>query len=184
MRTAWSIVAATVMAAVSATAAAQAPPVPLPSQADKWVVAVGRSAVTGEAGLKEATGMALRKAVETACGVFLTSQSRVRNYKTVYDRVLVNSVGYVREHTVTKTTTTGGITVIEIRAMVSTQKFEEDWASVAHALEQENNPRMMVAILEYIQQRDAFAQAENTEVKENGIVQGKIEDYLLSRGVQ
>ncbi|MEI7834972.1 MAG: hypothetical protein WCK05_01000 [Planctomycetota bacterium] len=147
---------------------------------DKWTQATGRAAGTDAKAHDEAVAQALRTAVEESCGVFLTAQSKTEDYKAVYDKVLANAVGYVREYKVAKVTIEAGITVALVRARVSTRKFQEDWASIAHTLQQENNPRLVVAILESVHQggdKPAY------EVKEGGIVMGKIEDFFLAKGV-
>jgi hypothetical protein len=156
-------------------AAAVAPP-PM----EKWMEATGRAAGTDETARDEAKAKALRTAVEEGCGVFLTSQSKTRDYKAVYDKVFANAVGYVREFTIVKTDVEGGVTIVKVKALVSTRKFEEDWASIAHTIEQENNPRIIVAIVESIYQTTT---GPSYEVKEDGIVQTAIEEFLLSKGL-
>jgi hypothetical protein len=147
---------------------------------DKWVEATGRASGTDEKATEEAKGYALRTVVEEACGVFLTAQSKTRDYKAVYDKVFANTVGYVIEHKIVKVTVENGVTIVKVRARVSTRKFEEDWATIAHTVEQENNPRLIVAIVEAIHQTTT---GPSYEVKENGIVQSEVEEFLLSKGI-
>jgi hypothetical protein len=154
--------------------AAVAPPM------EKWVEATGRAAGTGDTATEEAKAKALRTAVEEACGVFLTAQTKVRDYKAVYDKVFANAVGYVREFKIVKTEVQEGVTTVYVRALVSTRKFEEDWAAIAHTIEQENNPRVIVAIVESVYQTTS---GPTYEVKEDGIVQTAIEEFLLSKGL-
>ncbi len=151
-----------------------------PPPVDKWVEASGQAAGTDERARDEAKGYALRTAVEEACGVFLTAQSKTRDYKAVYDKVFANTVGYVNEFKIEKTVVENGVTTVVVRALVSTRKFEEDWAAIAHTIEQENNPRLIVAIVEAIHQTTT---GPAYEVKENGIVQSEIEEFLLSKGI-
>ena len=147
---------------------------------EKWVDATGRAAGTDDKAKDEAIAQALRTAVEEGCGVFLTAQSKTEDYKLVYDKVLANAVGYVREHKVVSVTLVEGVTVAKVRVLVSTRKFEEDWASIAHTLQQENNPRVVVAIVESTFQSTS---GPAFEVKESGVIQGKIEDFFLSKGI-
>lgn len=147
---------------------------------DKRVTVVGRAAGTGESATDLAIADARRRAVEEACGVFLTAQSTSRNYKNVYDKVLANTVGYIKESEVVRIWTAGDVTLAEVRALVSTQKFESEWASIAHTLRQENNPRVMVVVAESVHQD---VDGATFEIKETGIVQGKVESFLLSKGV-
>jgi hypothetical protein len=148
-----------------------------------WAEAIGRAAGTGDNAREEATAQALRTAVEEACGVFLTSQSKAVDYKTVYDKVFANAVGYVKQHKVVRTTIEDGVTVVKVRALVSKQAFEKDWASIAHTIHQENNPRVVVAIIEEIDGNSDDDDPDEDKVKEDGIVQAKIEEFFLSKGI-
>jgi hypothetical protein len=179
MRPLRAIAAGLVVAFLAAAAMGQAAAItPLPM--DKWVDATGRAAGTNETARDEAKAAALRAAVEEACGVFLTSQSKTTDYKAVYDKVFANTVGYVREFKIVKTEVQAGVTIVKVSALVSTRKFEEDWAAIAHTIEQENNPRMIVAIVESVFQTTT---GPSYEVKEDGIVQTAIEEFLLSKGL-
>ena len=148
---------------------------------DKWVKVTGSAAGTNDAAKDLAVRVALRKAVEEACGVFLTSKSKTRDYKVVYDKVFAEAVGYVVAHKVLRTWTKDGTTSASVRVHVSTRKFETDWARIAHTLEQENNPRVIVAINEGVHQSIV---GRPQEVKENGIVQAKLEEFLLSKHIR
>ncbi|MCK4601465.1 MAG: hypothetical protein KAU28_03295 [Phycisphaerae bacterium] len=152
----------------------KAPPV------DKWVTATGTAAGTDLKAKDEAVANALRTAVEEACGVFLTAQSKTRDYKAVYDKIFANTVGYVREYKVVRTWTDEEKTYAKVRVHVSTQKFSKDWAVIAHTVEQENNPRVIVAIVEAVSHT---ATGPTYEVKEPGIIQSKIEDFFLQKGI-
>lgn len=147
---------------------------------EKWVDVTGRAAGADAKAKEEATAKALRAAVEEGCGVFLTAQSKTKDYKTVYDKVIANTVGYVKERKEISSTVEQDVTTVKLRVLVSTRKFEEDWAAIAHTLEQENNPRVIVAVVEAV--RDTAA-GPTYEAKENGIVQGKLEDFFLSKGL-
>jgi len=148
---------------------------------DVWVTATGKAAGADDKARDEAIAQALRTAVEEACGVFLTAQAKTDDYKAVYDKVIANAVGYVREHKVDSVTVEQGVTVAKVRTRVSTRKFEQDWASIAHTVHQENNPRMVVAIVEAIHEA---AGAPSYEVKENGKVATIVESFFLAKGIQ
>jgi hypothetical protein len=71
-----------------------------------------------------------------------------------------------------------------VRAQVSTQAFEKNWAVIAHTVNQENNPRVVVAIIEEIDgDSDDDDDDDDDKVKEDGIVQTKIEEFFLSKGI-
>jgi len=147
---------------------------------DAWVTLTGTAAGTGDKARDEAVLQALRTAVEQKCGVFLKAQSKTRDYKAVYDKIFANAVGYVREHRVLRSWSEGGKTFARVRARVSTQKFQKDWAVIAHTVNQENNPRVIVAIVEAVRHTPT---GPTYEVKKAGTVQGKIEDFFLSKGI-
>jgi hypothetical protein len=152
-----------------------------PAAVDKWVTVTGEAAGTSLKVKDEAVQHALRKAVEESCGVFLTAQSKTRDYKTIYDKVLSNTVGYVIEHKVLSIKDDGEITRANCRVHVSTKKFEEAWATIAHTINQENNPRVIIAIVEATRYN---AEGPVFEVKEGGVVQSMIEDFFLKKGVK
>jgi len=163
-----------VVAGLGATAQAQ----DIVGKVDTWVTVEDGAAGTGLKAQDEAVAAALRKAVEQSCGVFLTSKTKTADYQTVYDKVFAGAVGYVTEHKVVKTWEKDGITWARVTARVSNKKFEEDWVRIAHTLHQENNPRVLVAIAE------TGAEAGLGDKREDGgLVQGKIEDFLLAKGL-
>ena len=147
---------------------------------DTWVTVKGQAAGTSLKSQDEATAAALRTAVEQACGTFLTSQSKSVDYKTVYDKVFANTVGYVREHKVMNVAKDAEMTTVTVRARVSTQKFREDWASIAHTVNQEGNPRVIIAIAESTRETTT---GPAYDTKDNGMVQGKVEDFFLSKNI-
>ncbi len=146
---------------------------------DEWVTVTGVAAGTDGKAEDAAVDRALRKAVEEACGVFLTAQSKTEDYQATYDKIFANAVGYVRRHKVMKVWTDDGQTYATVKVRVSTQAFEEDWASIAHTVEQEDNPRVIIAVVEQIEQTVDTSKV----VDEGGIVQTKLEDFFLEHGI-
>ncbi len=147
------------------------------AEVDKWVLADGQAAGTDPKAADEALAYALRNAVESACGTFLTAQSEARDYQTVYDQVLSNTAGYVIEYKIVKAWTEDDLSHARVRARVSTKKFEENWARIAHTLNRENNPRMIVAIV------DADRDPKDENVPPSS-VQNKIEEFLLAKNIE
>ena len=147
---------------------------------DKVVVALGEAAGVDLKAKDEAVAAALRKAVEEGCGVFLTSVSKTSSYQTVYDKIFASAVGYVREHSVLRVWVEAGVTKASVRARVSTRKFSQDWAAIAHTVEQENNPRVVLAIVQAVRHT---AGGPVYEIAEEGSVQGKMEDFFINKGI-
>ena len=147
---------------------------------DKWVTAEAAAGGTDLKAKDEAVAVALRTAVEQVCGVFLTSQSKTRDYKVIYDKVLANTVGYVREHEVIETWIDGETYRARVKARVSTQKFQESWAAIAHIVRQENNPRVIIAIAEATRWTTT---GPDFQVEQAGNVQAELEDFFLKKGI-
>ncbi|MHC4295101.1 MAG: hypothetical protein ACYSTL_05900 [Planctomycetota bacterium] len=154
--------------------------------ADTWITVTGQAGGTDLSAQDEAIANALRKAVEQACGTFLTSQSKSRDYKLVYEKIFANTVGYVIEHKDPKIFVQDGITHAKVTARVLAQKFEKDWAVIAHTVHQEGNPRVIIAVTEA--SWPTTRPIEKTEWSERsliaGVVQGKLEEFFLAKGLQ
>lgn len=151
---------------------------------DTWVTVTGSAAGTDENAKDEAVAAALRKAVEEACGVFIKGQSKTEDFQATYDKVIAETAGYVLESKVLKVTRDEDAdkTTVRVKARVSTEKFEEDWARIAHTIHQEGNPRVMVFIAEATHWTTDSGPAY--EVQAHGNVQGKLEDFFLEKGLQ
>jgi hypothetical protein len=179
LRRAIPVGAALLLAVISTTVAQDlvtGPPV------DEWVTVTGMAAGEGLSARDEALSAALRKAVEQKCGAFINAQSQSENYKLVYDKIFASAIGFVREHKVLSTRASDGITYMQVRARVSTRKFQEDWATIAHTIERENNPRVLVAIAETTRWT-SNGWDFHLDTEETGTVQSRVEDFLLSKGI-
>jgi len=146
-----------------------------------WVTVTEAAEGTNLAAKDRAIAAALRKAVRQVCGSFIHSQEKVRNYKLVYSKILEDTAGYVVDHKVGRTWVKDGLTNVQVQALVSKQRFEKRWSYIAHTLDQENNPRCIVAIGEDVL---AWPQGKISEVTEAGVVQSKLEDFFLSKGLK
>lgn len=147
---------------------------------DRWVDATAQAPGIDISAQEAAVKLALRKAVEQGCGVFLKSESKGQDYSAVYDRIFADSVGYVREYKVVSVKVGTDTTTATVRARVSTQKFEKDWAVIAHTIHQENNPRVVIVATD----ASWTHTAPSEETMEASVVQGKLEDFFLEKGIQ
>lgn len=145
---------------------------------DKVITTVGQAAGTGGNAREQAKQDALRKAVEQACGTFISSKTKVKNYQTIYDKAMSFAAGYVKEFEIIEVTTADGVTRCKLRATVSTVSFEKEWARLSHTIEAEGNPRCIIVVVEDNDVDDL------NPPKTNGVVQGVIENFFLDKGVQ
>src|ERR1043166_1452124 len=142
------------------------------------VTAEGRAAGTDGNAMEQAKQDALRRAVEETCGTFINAQTRTKNYAAVYDKVLAQAGGYVTEFEVLSRRVEDGVSYCKVRAKVSKQSFEADWARLAHTLQSEGNPRCMIVVVE-----DNDADDQNPPTP-SGVVQSILERFFMDKGVQ
>lgn len=148
---------------------------------EQWITVTEQATGMDQKAKDEALAKALRRAVEQACGVFLTSESKTQNYQGVYDRIFADAVGYVKEYNVVKTWIQDGCYFVKIDALVSTQKFEKDWAVIAHTYAQEANPRVIVVIgqttyemVNDLEKEEQHAAAEAMDVQAEARSRGEV----------
>jgi len=151
---------------------------PASAQMRRRVTAVGKAAGTDVKASDEAKMDAKRNAVEQACGLFINAQSETEDFVLVKDRVLGQAGGYITEFKINREWTEDDISFCEITAVVSTADFERDWAKFAQLKEDEENPKMMVVIIEDNDVDDLKAPVAN------GVCQAKLENFFLGKDVQ
>lgn len=138
----------------------------------------GHAAGTNGNAMEQAKQDALRKAVEQACGTFISSQTKVENYAAIYDKAMSFAAGYITKFTILDRRTAGGMSHCKVRATVSKAGFEKEWARLRHTIEAEGNPRCVVIMVE---DNDVY---DETPPKTNGVTQSIIENFFLNKGVQ
>lgn len=116
----------------------------------KKVTVVGQAAADAKGAEEEAVQKALRKAVEEAAGVFIASQTQTENFQLVKDRVMAKAAGFVFEHKILKKWVDNGILNVQVYAVVSLDRFADEWAAIREALLTEKMPLFMVIVPEEI----------------------------------
>lgn len=100
----------------------------------------GKSARASDDAIQDA----LRKAVEQAVGVYVQSDTLTENYKLVYDKILTNAKGFVKEYKKIREWTDDDFTHILINAKVSLGDIREDNSAISLIYELVGSPRIMV----------------------------------------
>ncbi|MBI2571659.1 MAG: flagellar assembly protein T N-terminal domain-containing protein [Candidatus Schekmanbacteria bacterium] len=122
---------------------------PKPGAAAASVEAKGVATV-GAAGLgkarDDAIADAMRKAVESAVGSLVASQTMIENYQLLSDKIYTQSSGYVTSHEVVEEHQSGNLYWVTIRAEVSSDKVEGDLAHIGVLSAQKELPRVAVLI--------------------------------------
>ena len=119
-----------------------------PAKGETVITIEGHAAGTNGNAMEQAKQDALRKAVEQACGTFISSQTKVENYAAIYDKAMSFAAGYITEFTVLERRTDNGMSHCKVRATVSKAGFEKEWARLRHTIEAEGNPRCVVIMVE------------------------------------
>lgn len=145
---------------------------------DKWITMEGKAAGTNANAMEQAKQDALRRAVEQACGVFISGQTRTKVYAAVYDKAMAQAQGYISEFKITASRVENGISYCTVNALVSLKSFEEEWARLLHTLESEDNPRCIVVIIEDNNVDDANPPSAG------GVAQSIIENSFMKKGIQ
>jgi len=116
---------------------------------------------------------ALRKAVEQGAGVFIHSQSKMKDFAIIKDTTLTRAQGFVTAYKVlTKAQTADGVWEVRVKATVSLLRVQTFWGEVKALLDQVGRPKIMVFINEKI---GAATVPDST-------VQARIERQLLQSG--
>lgn len=146
---------------------------------DKKDITIEGSAPGADANaMEQAKQDALRRAVEQACGAFITGQTQTKNYAAVYDKAMSLAAGYVTEFEVLNRRVEAGVSYCKIRATVATASFELEWARLLHTIDAEGNPRCVLLVVEDNNVDDA------NPPKTAGVVQSSLENLFLKKGVQ
>jgi hypothetical protein len=130
--------------------------------------------VTG-AGVTEddAVRDAMRKAIETGAGTFISSHSETKDFALVRDTVLARAAGFIQsKNIISKNTLPDGTWEVKITATVSVQGIEDTWGAVTTLLTQMGRPKIMVFIREKIAE----------QVQDDSTLQTRIENILLKSG--
>ena len=98
---------------------------------------------------EEGLEAAMRDAVEQASGVFISSESEMRNFELVSDEVLTRSKGFIKSYEVTKEGRDGPMYNVTIKAVVVKKAFIKDVGdSLATLYQRVGMPRVMLVIEE------------------------------------
>jgi len=113
------------------------------------VIATGESLIDGNNvpdARRRSIDEALRKAVEQGLGVFINSESLVKNYQVIEDKIFANTEGYVKRYDVLSENQLGNRYRTSIKALVSLDSIKKDLVAMALLRQQMHYPRLMILI--------------------------------------
>ncbi len=111
---------------------------------EKVVTTEGMSSVSRSDAIRQA----MRAAVEEGVGVYVKSETEVKNFALVKDRVFSHTEGYVRGYDLLVDRKAGDVFEVKIRARVSLDKIKDDLIAMKVLLEAMERPKLLVLIEE------------------------------------
>ena len=91
---------------------------------------------------------ALRKAVESAVGTMISSETITENYQLISDKIYSKAEGYVNKYRITDERTEDQVVIVEITAEVSVGSITNDLEALKSLLKRKNMPRVLLMISE------------------------------------
>ena len=114
---------------------------------------------------QDAVRQAQRAAVEQAVGVFIQSETEVRNFEVQKDRIFSRTQGYITRYQTLKSMEADGQHIVTIRAEVSLDKIKDDLIAMKILLDSMERPTLMVLIEEqYLGMGDPGMDVAETEM--------------------
>lgn len=113
--------------------------------------AIGTASVAGPnipAARDGAIADALRKAVEQAVGMVVSSETVVESFEVLRDTVYTNAAGYVKSYDVLDESRSGSVYQVRVRAVVSTAGLEGDLDAMGLLQRKAERPRVLFMISE------------------------------------
>lgn len=147
----------------------------------EYVEAEGYALITGDRkdiARESALNNAFRRAVEQAIGVLVESETMVRNFELLNDRVYSKSAGYVKKYSITGEKIEGDIFRIKINALVSKVRLEKDLDDIGLLIKKAGKPRLMLLISE---QNIAADKPNYWWGADNSVSMGIVENTLMEK---
>jgi len=115
---------------------------------------------------------ALRKGVEQAVGMFLSSETVVQNGDILNDSIYSRTKGYILSYETLSEVTDGPLYQVTVEAHVATDKLKDDLTAIGLLIRRKHKPRIMVVVPEYHLNRRIPDPAGETELIERLLEKG------------
>lgn len=97
---------------------------------------------------EKAINDAFRRAVEQAAGVIVESETMVKNFELLNDKVYSKSTGYIKNYTIIGEKIEGDTFRVKIQATVSMIRLEKDLDDIGLLIKKAGKPRLLMLISE------------------------------------
>jgi len=121
------------------------------SYAGDSVIAEGYAAITGgkkDIARDRALSDAFRRAIEQVVGVMVESETVVKNFELLNDRIYSQTAGYIKNYKIIDEKIEGDTLRLKIEAIVAVTSLEKDLGSVGILMQRVGKPRLMLLIAE------------------------------------
>jgi hypothetical protein len=108
---------------------------------------------------------ALRRSVEQELGLLISSETIVKNYRTLEDKIFSKSQGYVLKYSILSEHALGNRYRVSIRALVSLESIKNDLMAFGILKQQMHNPRLMIVVGTRSGQVDAAARSVRIQLE-------------------
>lgn len=158
---------------------AQTPATTTPPAGSTELVAEGAAAIiNNDKGIARdhAIEDAKRKAVEQGVGSALQSESEIKNFQLVFDKISSKATGYVSSYKIIDELQNAGLYRVTIRAVVRMADLQSDIAGILSMVESQGRPRIMVLI------RDTRAGTDEADPETLSDLETMVIDSFVSKG--
>jgi len=91
---------------------------------------------------------ALRKAVESAVGTMISSETITENYQLLSDRIYSQAEGYVKKYSILDEKDEDNVYIVEVRAKVAIGAVSADIDGLKNLLKRKGMPKMIIMVAE------------------------------------
>ncbi len=145
----------------------------------KTIIAAGEAVGTSFKARDEALQRALRNALENGIGVYISSESRVKNYQLLEDKIYSRVKGYVKKYNIlSETKGDDGVYYIKIEADVANEELKKDLSDLGLLITQKGKPRIMIIVTEEIEGKSW----QHFYSSEGMAAQAQMENVFLGKG--
>ena len=146
---------------------------------ERTVKAVGMGAVIDDNvadARRTAIRDAQRNAVEQACGTLVSSETKVKDFQLLEDKIYANASGFIEDYTVEKEGVEGKSYRVDILATIKVESLKDELKAIGLLMEERGYPKMMLIVDETVKKDGGIT------VVEHPTLSAEIENTLLSKG--
>ena len=133
---------------------------------------------------------AQRKAVEQAMGTMISSETLMKNFQLINDRILSLASGYIETYTVISQKEADNEMIVEILAVVGTHKLNDSIQAIKNLIRRMGKPKMMILIAEQSIYEEGQTSAQKTSgqvvlsATSLGVAENALIEFFRAKGFE